>query len=158
MARSDAESGLFLSSAPLSGKASSYGYICKCLCVLQNISSLLLACNRNEFANEQMFFSSLGSVNSISDCILRKLRGLLMVVSLDCTKLELLEEVNWKSPIKKSKEKPGPGVASRRKKGKTRNTKKQIAAPESACNYPELDKPPKVPFCLHRFFVEVISV
>lgn len=118
---------------------------------------MLLACDHySEHAKERLFFSSLGSVNAISDWILRKLRGLLMVVSLDCTKLELLEEVNWKCPTKKSKEKPGAG--SRRKKGKTRNTKRVIAAPESACDDPKLDNPSKVPFRLHRLFLEVISV
>jgi len=35
----------------------------------------------------KLFFSMLGSVCTISECIPRKLRGFLMVVSLDCTNL-----------------------------------------------------------------------
>lgn len=154
---SDAECGSYRASTSVSRKPSSFGYICSCLCVLQDISSMLLACDHYcELAKEEMFFSSLYSVHDNSNWILRKLRGLFMVISLDCTKLELLEEVNRKNPTKKSKEKSG--AASRRKKAKTRNTKRVAAAPESALNDLALDRASKVPCCLLRLFLEIISV
>ena len=65
-----------------------------------------------------------------------------MVVSLDCTKLELLEEGNSNFPMKKSKEKIG--AASRRKKGKTRNMKRLNPIPASSGEDAQLDKAIKV--------------
>jgi hypothetical protein len=119
-------------------------YVLKGLYILQDISILLLSFqNREEYCKEKLFFSSLGSVSTVSDCILRKLRGMLMVVSLDFTKMELLEEENVNyHPTKKSKEKVCSGA--RRKKGKTRNSKK-IVAPDSISSKDEviLDKPNK---------------
>ncbi|GFQ02394.1 non-canonical poly(A) RNA polymerase papd5 [Phtheirospermum japonicum] len=78
---------------------------------------------------DKLFFSPLDSVNSISDVILRKLRELLMVISLDCTKLELLEEGSTKSRTKKLSGKPvaklseKPVATNRKKKGKNQNKK-----------------------------------
>lgn len=145
-----------LTSESVSGMASSVEYICRCLSILQDISAVLLSCNySSENANDELFFSSLGSVNSTSNFVFRKLRGLLMVVSLDCTKLELLEEVNGKCSTKKSKEKPS--ATSHKKKGKTRNTKK-VSSVRSSIDDPKLDKSLKVSFCPHRLFVEVFCV
>jgi len=92
------------------------------LLVLQIIVAMALAFPRHEFDEERLFYSSLDSVSSISDRILRKLRGLLMVVSLDSTKLELLEDDNQKFTPNKFKEKVAS--SSRKKKGKNRNAKK----------------------------------
>ncbi|KAK6120720.1 hypothetical protein DH2020_045536 [Rehmannia glutinosa] len=64
---------------------------------------------------------SLDCVNSISDIILRKLRELLMVVSLDCTKFELLGEGNMNPLTKKLNDKHV--ATNRKKKGKNRNRK-----------------------------------
>ncbi|KAK9757823.1 hypothetical protein RND81_01G188300 [Saponaria officinalis] len=82
------------------------------------ITSPLDECNHQD----KIFFSSLDSVNSVTDIILRKIRGLLMVVSLDSTKLELLEEDNQKNMPNKSKD--NSAAKHRKKKGKNRNTKK----------------------------------
>lgn len=46
-----------------------------------------------------------------------------MVISLDCTKLELLGEEHDKSSSGKPKEKPS--VSNRKKKGRNRNNKRQ---------------------------------
>lgn len=132
-----------LTSGFVSGTASSsVEYICRCLSILQDISALLLSCNlSSEHANEELFFSSLGSVNSTSNFVFRKLRGLLMVVSLDCTKLELFEEVNGKRSTKKCTEKSS--ATSCRKKGKSRNTKK-VSSVRSSIDDPKLDNSSKV--------------
>ncbi|XP_071722479.1 uncharacterized protein [Rutidosis leptorrhynchoides] len=79
--------------------------------LLHDIISLMLSFQHDEYDVEKLFFSAFGSISTISDCILRKLRGFLMVISLDCTKLELLREGNntIKPAPKKSKEKPASG-------------------------------------------------
>ncbi|KAE8038669.1 hypothetical protein FH972_011150 [Carpinus fangiana] len=94
------------------------------LLVLKDIIMIILSCQNSEYDTGKLFFSTLGSVCTISDCILRKLRGFLMVVSLDCTKLELLGEGIEKSLPNKSKEKLS--ACSRRKKGRSRNMKKDL--------------------------------
>ncbi|XP_058221627.1 uncharacterized protein LOC131331748 isoform X4 [Rhododendron vialii] len=128
--RTDGEICPSVRPASISGKPSSFANMFYGLSVLQEISSILLACQHGEFAKERVLFSSLPFVSTVSDCIFRKLRGLMMVVSLDCTKLELLEEVNSNLPMKKSKEKIG--AASRRKKGRTRNIKSVNPIPRSS--------------------------
>jgi len=112
--RTDGEFGTSVRPASVSRMPSSLANMFYGLSVLQEISTILLACQHSEFAEERVLFSSLPFVSTVSDCIFRKLRGLMMVVSLDCTKLELLEEVNSNFPMKKSKEKIG--AASRKKK------------------------------------------
>lgn len=92
--RTDGEICPSVRPASVSGKPSSFANMFYGLSVLQEIPSILLACQHGEFAKERVLFSSLPFVSTVSDCIFRKLRGLMMVVSLDCTKLELLEEVN----------------------------------------------------------------
>jgi hypothetical protein len=52
-----------------------------------------------------------------------------MVISLDCTKHELLEEEHDKSSSGKPKEKLG--LSNRKKKGRTRNNKRQNPAPKT---------------------------
>ncbi|KAM7512128.1 hypothetical protein LguiB_011003 [Lonicera macranthoides] len=131
----------FIKPSSFSKKPSSLEYILSGLYILQDISIMLVGFQHSEYCKEKLFFSSLGSVSTISDCILRKLRGLLMVVSLDCTKLELLEEGNCKYPTKKSKEKVG--ASTRRKKGKTRNTKRITPDSKSSKDEVMLDKPAK---------------
>ncbi|XP_045828053.1 uncharacterized protein LOC123920018 isoform X3 [Trifolium pratense] len=90
---------------------------------------MLTSSINSEYDIGTLFFSSLVSVSTISDCILRKLRGFLMVISLDCTKHELLEEEHDKSSSGKPKEKLGP--SNRKKKGRTRNNKRQNPAPKT---------------------------
>ncbi|CAJ2655533.1 unnamed protein product [Trifolium pratense] len=99
------------------------------LSVLHDINIMLTSSINSEYDIGTLFFSSLVSVSTISDCILRKLRGFLMVISLDCTKHELLEEEHDKSSSGKPKEKLGP--SNRKKKGRTRNNKRQNPAPKT---------------------------
>ncbi|EEF50321.1 nucleotidyltransferase, putative [Ricinus communis] len=106
-----------------------------------DIVALILPGQHREYDVSKIFFSTLRSVSSISDCILRKLRGLVMVISLDCTKLELLGEGNMKHLTSKQKEKPNTG--SRRKKAKTHNMKKPESAPDIVVNEAYINKPLK---------------
>lgn len=123
------EFGLISTSASLLGKPTSLANAFNSLLVLHDIIMMISSCHHGEYDKGELFFSKLGSVCTISDCILRKLRGFLKVVSLDCTKLELLEEEIEKSLPNKSKEKPG--ACSRRKKGRTRNMKRGNPIPRS---------------------------
>lgn len=144
--RTNGEIGPSVTPPSISGKPSSLANMFYGLSILQEISSILLACQHGEYAKERVLFSSLPFVSTVSDCIFRKLRGLMMVVSLDCTKLELLEEVNPNLPVKKSKEKIC--AASRRKKGRTRNMKSVNPIPRSSGDDARFDEAVKVPFIL----------
>ncbi|XP_073313820.1 uncharacterized protein [Primulina huaijiensis] len=93
----------------------------KSLCILQVVSVMLLESRHGEYGKEGLFFSSLDNVNSISDGILRKLRELLMVISLDSAKIELLGEELTNSPREKLNKKHVTG--NHKKKGKNRNKK-----------------------------------
>ncbi|XP_015584405.2 uncharacterized protein LOC8289171 isoform X2 [Ricinus communis] len=137
----DAEFGSPITFASLSGKAASLVNLFNCLFVIQDIVALILPGQHREYDVSKIFFSTLRSVSSISDCILRKLRGLVMVISLDCTKLELLGEGNMKHLTSKQKEKPNTG--SRRKKAKTHNMKKPESAPDIVVNEAYINKPLK---------------
>lgn len=125
-----------------SNHAHASGIFCSLECVfnslyiLQVISTMYSAAQFGACDKESLFFTSLDCVNSISDITLRKLRDVLMAISLDCTKRELLGEGTTK-PIKtKLNEKH---VASKRKK----KGKKKKANPMSrSC---QDDSKPSVP-------------
>ena len=144
-------SGVACSPASASGKTSSITCMIHGLYVLQEIITILLACQHSEFDKERVFLSSLASISTISDFIFRKLRGLLMVVSLDCTKLELLEG-NLNFPTKKSKEKIG--AATRRKKGGSRNMKRLNPIPIASRDDIGLNKAAKVSFPFPLLFLK----
>ncbi|KAL3537010.1 hypothetical protein ACH5RR_000376 [Cinchona calisaya] len=120
--KADAKVGCSVTSIPVSEDHLPMNCMFSILFLLQEISSTFLACQHSGCDNEKIFFSSLASVNTTSDCILRTLREILMVVSLDCTKLELLQEGNVNPSTKKKNEKLGP--SNHKKKGKHRNAKK----------------------------------
>ncbi|KAL6560391.1 hypothetical protein OROGR_003950 [Orobanche gracilis] len=105
--------------AHVSGKLAPLYYIFNSLYILQVISNLVSATQCGKY--DKLFFSPLDSVNSISDIILRKLRELLMVISLDCTKFELFGEGNTNSLTKKLNEKHVG--TNHKKKGKNNNKK-----------------------------------
>lgn len=117
----DADVSLGIIPASISGKPSSLANACNRLLVLQEISTIMLACQHNEYEKEKLFFSMLGSVHTVSDCLFRRLRGLLMVVSNDCIKLELLGDNTLEAPPKKSKEKSGGGCHKGKNKGRNLN-------------------------------------
>ncbi|XP_043718931.1 uncharacterized protein LOC122666894 [Telopea speciosissima] len=119
----DAEFCLAVLPAPISGKCTPFTNFFNGLLVLREMSAMVLACKHNEFEKDKLFFSTLGSVHSVSDCILRKVRDLLMVISGDCIKLELLGEESMKFQMNKSEEKFR--VGNRRGKGRGRNQKRQ---------------------------------
>ncbi|KAL3833107.1 hypothetical protein ACJIZ3_007843 [Penstemon smallii] len=110
------------------------------LYILQVVSAMLLASRNGAFDEEKLFFSSLDCVNSISDIILRKMRELLMVISLDCTKFELLGDGKKDSLTAKLNEKSG--ADKRKKKGKNRN-KKPNPIPKPCVDDPKPGKPTK---------------
>ncbi|KAI7737921.1 hypothetical protein M8C21_027387 [Ambrosia artemisiifolia] len=135
----DFESGMTLFIPP-SSKLSSIAQTFNRLLVVCEISNMLLAFDNGQFNEEALFFSSLEAVGTISDRILRRLRGLFMVVSLDYTKLELLEDLNSTKSVKKSKSKSKSGSA---KKGKPRDVKKPIPVQISENISSTSDKPTK---------------
>ncbi|XP_025887463.1 uncharacterized protein [Solanum lycopersicum] len=117
--------------ASVFGVSCSFNQLLDCLFMLEDISTVLLACPHSVCEppdSEKLFFSSFESVNTLSDCILRKLRGLLMIISLDCTKYELLEDENLNSLPKQNKE--ILGASNRKKKGKNRKVKKSNSLPK----------------------------
>ncbi|GER26360.1 nucleotidyltransferase [Striga asiatica] len=107
------------------------------LYILQIICNMLSAAQCGEY--DKLFFSPLNSVNSISDVMLRKFRDFLMVISLDCTKIELLGE-GTKTLTKKLNNKPV--TPSRKKKGKNQN-KKSNPVPRSCQDDPKRANPTK---------------
>ncbi|XP_023635771.1 uncharacterized protein LOC17883065 isoform X2 [Capsella rubella] len=103
------------------------------LYVLQEFASLLSLCQNGLVPVQSVFFSSLGSITTLVDCILRKLRGFLMVISIDSVKFELLEDNTQKcSPSSPSNQRLGS--TSRKHKGKTRNMKKPAREDKSDKN------------------------
>ncbi|XP_062091560.1 uncharacterized protein LOC133797618 isoform X2 [Humulus lupulus] len=119
----DVEFGSNVVPASLSGKPASLSNAFNSLFVLLDIVTMTAAlCQGSEYDKGKLFFSTMSSICTISDFILRKVRGFLMVISLDCTKLELITEENVKSSPIKSKGKVG--ACSNKKKGRTRSTKK----------------------------------
>ncbi|KAM7264312.1 hypothetical protein ACFE04_001995 [Oxalis oulophora] len=123
----DNEFGFVVEPTSLSSRPTYLSNVFNGLRLLREINSLMLSCPHNEYDIEKLFFSAFGSLNTIYDCVSRKLRGLLMITSLDCTKAELLEESVVKPSAKKSKGKHAS--SSRRKKGKTHNSKLQSSVP-----------------------------
>ncbi|KAL2337577.1 hypothetical protein Fmac_012023 [Flemingia macrophylla] len=119
----DLEFGTVISPATFCKKPTALVKAFYSLFVLLDVNMMLTSILNSEYDVGKLFFSSLGSVCTISDCILRKLQGFLMVISLDCTKLELLREEHNKSSSGKPKEKHS--VSNHKRKGRNRNTKKQ---------------------------------
>lgn len=138
----EAELGSIITPATLLGKHTSLANAFNSILVLQDIIMIIFSCHSSVYDKVKVFFSTLGSVCTISDCIFRKLRGFLMAVSLDCTKLELLGEEIKKSSPNKSNEKLG--AVSRRKKARTRNMKKVSPIPRSCLDDFPCDNPLKV--------------
>lgn len=101
------------------------------LLVIQEISAIVLACQLNEVDKETLFFSRLGSALTVSDYILRKLRGLIVVVSIDYISRELLGDDKLKSlPIKAEEKRLN--MACQERKKKSRNSKQIHSTPNSS--------------------------
>ncbi|KAI9117830.1 hypothetical protein K1719_011245 [Acacia pycnantha] len=112
------------------------------LSVLQDLNKMMSLCCNSDYDIEKLFFSSLGSVCTISDCIIRKLRGFFMFISIDSTRLELLGEEPDKSSSSIAKEKLSN--CGHKKKGRVRNSKKLNPVPKSRVNDISHKVPPKV--------------
>ncbi|XP_050204087.1 uncharacterized protein LOC126654076 isoform X2 [Mercurialis annua] len=141
----DAEFGLPIKCGSMSGssrKAASLENLFNCLFVVRDIVSLILPGEHRARDVSKIFFSTLSSVNSISDCVLRKIRALVMVISLEFTRLDLLEEGDMKHLTNKQKEKPSTG--SRRKKGKTTKMKRSNPDLQTVANKSSVNKPLKI--------------
>lgn len=136
-----------ISFSSVSEQSKSFVKVLRGLLVLQDISALISACKDGDYGREKLFFTSLASVCTISDCLLRKIRGILLSVSLDCTRLELLGDGNLKLPTEKPKEKSN--ASSRRKKGKARKFKGMNLASSAAAH----DKSVKVLFIFLQLFI-----
>ncbi|GLT84385.1 hypothetical protein SLE2022_026200 [Rubroshorea leprosula] len=137
----DAAFGVAIKSDTVYGKGTSLAGIFHHLLVLQDIMSVILSCQHSEYDIGKVHFSTLGSISTISDGLFRKLRGFLMVISLDCTKRELLGDESLRSSPNKSKEKVG--ASNRKKKGRSKNLKRQNPAPRSGVYEIKLEKPLK---------------
>ena len=118
----DAEFGSNIVPASVSGKPASLSNALNSLFVLQDVVKMTFLSQDSEFDKGKIFFSTFISVSTVSDFILRKVRGLLMVISLDCTKLELIAEEN--SNLSPLKSKVKASSCRRKKKGRSRNSKK----------------------------------
>lgn len=92
----------------------------KGLLLLQDIYTVSRCCESDK---EKLYFSNFDSVNSSLDSIFRKIRGLLMAVSLQFTRMQLLDEGNkTDTRATKCKVKAVPG--NRRKKGRPGDAKR----------------------------------
>ncbi|KAM1140447.1 hypothetical protein ACFX19_041219 [Malus domestica] len=127
----DIEFGSSIIPASLSGRPSLVAGFNN-LFLLQDIVMMISLCNHSEYDIGKLFYSTLSSVSTISDFILRKVRGFLMVILLECTKMELLADGNEKPLSKKSKAKPS--AFSRKSKGKNRNVKRPNPVPRSCAD------------------------
>lgn len=128
----DYEFGSNIIPASVSGRPASLTSAFNSLLVLQEIVMMLSLFLNSELDKERIFFSTLSSIFTISDFILRKVCGFLMVISLDYTKLELISEEKDKSFCNKSK--GNVSAYSRKKKGRNRNSKRINAVTESCMN------------------------
>lgn len=128
----DTEFGSSNLPASLSGKPASLAAAFNNLFVLQDLVTMISLCRDSEYDKGKLFYSTLSSISTISDFLLRKVRGFLMVILLDCTKMELLAEGNEKSLPKKSKTKPSS--CNRKSKGKARNMKRSNPVPKSCAD------------------------
>lgn len=125
----DVEFGTIIRPFTFSRKPAPLARAINSLFVLQDLNVVISSCHNNEYHIGKLLFSSLSSVCTISDCILRKVRGFLMVISIDCTKLELLGEEPDKSSSNRPKEKLSN--CSHKKKGRARNSKRLNPVPKS---------------------------
>lgn len=152
----DAEFGSNFVPASLSGKPALLSNALTSLFVLQDIVKMTSLHQDSEYDSAKIFFSTLSSICTVSDSILRKVRGFLMVISLDCTKLELIAEENLKSSPIKSKGKVG--ASSRKKKGRTHNAKKLNSVSGECVTVDSCDKSFKVSSCalLDRFSIVLL--
>ncbi|XP_072977405.1 uncharacterized protein [Typha angustifolia] len=123
--RRNLESHLDSISIPSSGTHPNLPRYLKRLLVIQEISAFL-TCNHGHYEGKTLFFSTLGSAETVSDYVLRKLRGLLVIVSVNYINLELMGDMESKI-IPKNEGKSC--VGSHKGKNKCRNSRKLDSGP-----------------------------
>ncbi|XP_020519567.1 uncharacterized protein LOC18428793 isoform X2 [Amborella trichopoda] len=114
----------FSSIHPISASkmASSLAKLSNGLLLLEKLSVSGFAYENKIPDEEKLFFSTLGSVHSVSDYILRRVREVLMKLSTDCIRIDLLGDDNHKASANKCKGKSSNStVYQKEKKGKGRN-------------------------------------
>ncbi|KAM0935770.1 putative polynucleotide adenylyltransferase [Dioscorea sansibarensis] len=109
------------------------------LAVIREISLMFSNLWEEEFEKEAIFFSSLTSSSSISDFILRKLRGFLMIVSIDYANLELIGDPKL-NPVQ-NKNKDEFGMSYRKGKKKLHNSKRLSLSSKLSVINPANQKP-----------------
>ncbi|KAJ0967074.1 hypothetical protein J5N97_023991 [Dioscorea zingiberensis] len=109
------------------------------LAVICEMSLMFSKSRLEEFKKDEIFFSSLSSISSISDFVLRKLRGLLMIVSIDYVKLELMGDPEIDPIPNKSKDEFGKSC--RKGKKKNRNSKRLSSCSKLSIVNPAYQKP-----------------
>ncbi|WOK92760.1 hypothetical protein Cni_G01451 [Canna indica] len=115
-----------------------------CLTVLQDMSSLVTY-HLSEHVNEAILFSTLPSAETISDLILRKLQGVLMVIYTNYINVELLGDAKSKTIPNKSQEKSN--TSSLKGKKKSRGTGKLGSTPKATIVDCRSCKPSEVHGC-----------
>ncbi|XP_010523091.1 PREDICTED: uncharacterized protein LOC104801481 isoform X2 [Tarenaya hassleriana] len=117
---------MILETTSISKKSSTLASALNGLHVLQELVALLVSCQNGEFPVHSVFFSSMGSLGTLVDCVLRKLRGFLVLISINSAKIELLGE-NTQKCLPSTSSKQMTNSTHRKKKGKTRNVKRPNA-------------------------------
>ncbi|CAN6460803.1 unnamed protein product [Victoria cruziana] len=106
------------------------------LFLLQEISDSLLDRQHHEVEMEKIFFSSLSSIHTLADNVLRRIREFILRLSSDFVKFELLEDKNVKPQTNKSVKKSDSGHAKGKRKGsrtKFSSQKKQSHLVDVSC-------------------------
>lgn len=140
---SAADAGFYPSilSASTSRPPRSLSSILASLFVLQEICTMSLSF-QSSLEMDSVFFSKMDSFHTVSDYIMRKFRGSVMVVSSDCIKHELLAGENVKYPVNKVGDKLS--IGSRKGKGKNRTVKKLTSASKSSRSNHAMEKSSEV--------------
>ena len=123
------------------------------LAVIREISLMFSNLREEEFEKEAIFFSSLTSSSSISDFILRKLRGFLMIVSIDYANLELIGDPKL-NPVQ-NKNKDEFGMSYRKGKKKLHNSKRLSLSSKLSVINPANQKPSLVLLLLLSVVVKI---
>lgn len=136
----DLEFSLHAIPEPISGSSSNISNFLRGLIVVQQLLDILPACQNSEPDAEHIFFTSLSSSQTISDFIIRRLRGFLMVIFSEYIEFELTQDTTSSKPAKKTKEKSFTGS----QKSKKKSRKRQGSTKKLTANNLTVHGPPKV--------------
>ncbi|KAF3780648.1 Non-canonical poly(A) RNA polymerase [Nymphaea thermarum] len=153
---------VFLDVASTSQLSSPLASIFSELFLLQEISASLLGWQHHEVEMEKIFFSSLSSIHTLADNVLRRIREFLLRLSSDFVKFELLEDDNVKPQIDKSTKKSDSGHAKGKRKGnrtKFSSQKKQsplvdVTSEEHGCNHGKVQQAISMQACTTKSMID----